>query len=275
MTVNLDRMKSGLFAADPFSFVKKPEFQDCRSSMLKLIQDQLAELHWKALSPKIQAQYEEFKQNPQEYPYLQELLNGIKALPKIVRYVHLPLYFPTGHNRFIFRGMKARKGEKVLFEGIRDLIRKGCGSSDLSYFGARFDFGSWSKIGHMFGSHAVETAKAYSDDANGIIVCFDPDYYNSEYRKRHARLEVEETINTVNYRGIPKHAIRRIYVPETYRSDFELLYSNRPIEKVKAKLTTEVFKNVSPDQLAKLRRDLREPIFASLKGSLSSLRESL
>ena len=250
----------GLFAGDPYAFIKKPDFQDNRASMLKLIQDQLAEIHWKNVQPKVEELYAEFVQTPEKHPQLQKLKRDLETLPKIARYLHLPIYFPTGPGRVIFRGMKARKGEKILLEAIRDLIKKGCGSSDLSYFEARFDFGTWSKVGHIFGSHAVKTAETYSDDKDGIIICFDPEYYNFEYRKRYARLEIEGTLNTVNYRGIPKHAIRRIYMPDSYRSDYKLLYSDQPLDKVKSKLRTEAFKNISDDQLLSLRRHLREPI---------------
>ena len=250
----------GLFAGDPFAFIKKPDFQDNRASMLKLIQDQLAEIYWQTLLPKVEERYAEFIQTPEKHPHLQKLKTDLESLPGVARYLQLPIYFPTGPDRFLFRGMTARKGEKVFFEAARDLIRKGCGSSDLSYFEARFDFGTWSKVGHIFGSHDVKTANLYSKDKHGVIICFSPEYYNSEYRKRHARLEIEGSINTVNYRGIPKHAIRRIYLPASYRSDFEYLYSERPLEKVKLKLRTEVFKDISNEQLMNLRRFLREPI---------------
>ena len=178
--------------------------------------------------------------------------------PVICRFL---FHYPTQPGNYLLRGLRARKGVALFDESIRDLIRKGCGSSDLTRFDEEFTFATWSKVGHMFATHDPDYVKNYFNEDQGCLVLIDPSYYNDQYRKGYARTEFESGINNVFYRGIPKNAIKLIYMSQSFKHDIEMLNGDRTIDdKFRSRLTSNAFKSSSIEELTQFRGHLHEEI---------------
>ncbi len=238
------------------AFISRPEFQDSRSAMLARILDQLAEVRKKDIESEV-AKIMQFRPNLEKYQ--------LSNIPHGCRYVFIPIYFPTTPGSYLMRGLKARKGEDLFYESIRDLIRQGCGKSDLTRYESRFDFASWSKIGTMFATHDPKAAQHYFEGNQGCLILIDPAYYNAQYRKGFARLEYEGSLNNVFYNGIPKKAIKRIYLSHEFKQDFRRLNSDKHIdERFQSKLTSRAFKDCCIEELCQFRQFLHEKNFYDL-----------
>ena len=237
-------------------FVYRPEFHDSRSALLTRIRDTLAVIYKEKIAAKVDERMKAFEQDPKSFPEIaKNQLSNVSAC----RYIPIPIYFPTTPGSYLMRGLKARKGDALFYESVRDLIRKGCGKSDLTCFDAEFCAGSWSKVGAMFASHAAHMAQSYFKEGQGCLIMIDPAYYNTQYRKGFARLEHEGAINNVFYNGIPKNAIKLIYVSNEFEFDLHMLNSDKQIdEKFKSKLTSDAFKNCTLEELRQFRTYLHE-----------------
>ena len=171
----------------------------------------------------------------------------------------MPLYFPAGSA--IGRGLSSRKGDELFFESVRDLIRKGCGTTDLTLETSVVEGQTWGRIGHTFGSHNpklfFDHECTYFHGSNSAFLVMAADYYNSEFLRGEARLEAETTFNTVWYRGVPKNHIQAIFLEKQNKNDIELLAGDQTIASIKAALTSPIFKDQDIKELVQLRRHLQ------------------
>ncbi len=232
-------------------FIYPPEFHNSRSAILGRIKDGLAFIHRDAISAEVEKRRKDLKENP--------FIKKLENLPKSCRYVPIPIHYPTQRGCYLMRGLKARKGDPLFAASIRDLIFKGCGNSDLTLFDKEFTFGSWSKVGAIFATHSLGMAHQYFTEAQGCLILIDPAYYHSQQRKGFARIEFESAINNVFYRGIPKNAIKLIYISSTFKHDLQLLNGDRNIDDAfRSKLTSDAFKDCSFEDLRQFRIYLHE-----------------
>jgi ankyrin repeat protein len=245
-----------MFRSRPF------QIHDSRSAMCARIAGQLIRLHeknpqfctWVEQSPN----FDEIRKKVETL--FQSTLSGARYLP-------LPIVYPP--NTDLIRGLSTRKGATGFREALRDLLRKGSGSSQLTDHDATVGGNTWNKIGHSFASHSKDlhfgqkTGSIYfSTDQNGkvtesALIIFPAAYYEKEYFAGQARLEREGTLNNVLYRGIPHRWIKRIYLPERFKADMDLLSGNTPLESVEKALTSDLFQGDTIKELDAFRRLLQ------------------
>ena len=176
--------------------------------------------------------------------------------PDHTRYIGAPMFLKPG--TVVGRGLSVRKGNDPYYASIRDVIAKGCGTASASSVVAEEQ--SWSKIGHIFGTHDTELffshEGTYFYGSDCAFIVFSSDYYNEEYLRGEARLESEKSLNTVLYRGLPRREILALYLDIENQADIQALISQEPIETVQSKLTSKIFKNLTVKELVHLRRHL-------------------
>lgn len=244
---------------------------DNKHSVRIRILDRLAMLE--ANTPEYIAQVEErlkaFKANSKNNNELQQFVDHFQKMPRVnTRYIGMPLYFPSGSA--IGRGLSSRKGETLFFEAIRDLIRKGCGSTDLTLETSEVEGQTWGRIGHIFGSHKSELffdhEGTYFYGSNSAFLVIDADYYNSEFMCGEARLESETSFNNVWYRGVPKKQLQAIFLEKQNQHDVELLAGDEPLVMIKDALTSPIFKDQEVKELIQLRRHLKAKDCMMIKG---------
>ncbi len=183
------------------------------------------------------------------------------------RYVPLELAYPP--NTQLIRALSPRKGKERCIEALRDLIRKGAGSSEVTDYGSCVYTCTWNKIGHMFASHnknlffdSTPMNDFFSTNENGVVtdgalIIFPAAYFEKEYIAGEARFEYEGTLNNVFYRGIPHRWISAIYLPKRFAADIYLLASDLPIQNIVKLMKTELFKSDSLQELESFRRLLK------------------
>lgn len=223
------------------------------------ILDRLASLEGVEFKALVQKQWAQFKKAPDSNPELKKFTEHFHNMPRTcTRFVGMPLFFPE--NVAIGRGLSARKGATQFYESSRDLIRKGCGTTDLTLETAEVAGQTWSRIGHIFASHNAdlffdhEGTYFYGSDSSFLVIS--SDYYNEEYMRGEARMELEHTFNSVWYRGIPKKHIQAIFFEQKNAQDFKLLASQDAIQTIQPSLTSPIFKDLSVKELVHLRRHL-------------------
>ena len=223
-------------------FLIRPVWENNRALVLSRIESQLSAL-WKPET-----------QNVENSPALQEFKHAIRTItPRNTRFVGTPIYYPK-EGGAIYRGL-GRKGMAI--PAILDVIENGMHGSDL---GEHDDYeqSSWAKIGHMFATHSSDTALAYGRDSDGALAIIDSNFANEETQKGYTRHEYEGTCNIVFYRGIPKHAIVRIFVSEPFHNDINLLAGDTPTPRSRSTALFPLFKNLS--RLKQLRGQLQQVV---------------
>jgi hypothetical protein len=190
--------------------------------------------------------------------------NEFQSIANSTRYVHQPVVYPPGAD--LIRGISTRKGGAKFREAVRDLFRKGAGSSQLTDYDTSACSGTWNKIGHMFATHnkdlffgTGQQSPYFSTDKKGdvsesALIIFPAHYYQKEYLAGEARLEKEGTLNNVLYRGIPHRWIKAVYLPIRFKYDIEMLAGDTPIVEVEKKLQSDLFKGDSIKELNAFRR---------------------
>jgi hypothetical protein len=175
------------------------------------------------------------------------------------------VYPPHSH---LIRGLSTRKGPGKFREAVRDLLRKGAGSSQITDYDTSIDGGTWNKIGHVFASHNKElffgkeqgscyfSANSSEVMTESALIIFPAAYYEKEYIAGFSRLEREGTFNNVLYRGIPHRWIKAIYLPEHFKADIDLVTGNTPLEEVQKALTSNLFQGDTIKELEAFRRQL-------------------
>lgn len=244
---------------------------DNRHAIQLRILDRLAQLEASSseFTHQIQQRLADFMADPCSNPELEQFVDHFHKIPRNnTRYVGMPLYFPSGSA--IGRGLSSRKGDKIFFESVRDLIRKGCGTTDLTLETAVVEGQTWGRIGHTFGSHNPKLffnhEGTYFHGSNSAFLVIATDYYNSEFMRGDARLESEHTFNTLWYRGVPRKHLQAVFLEKQNRNDIELLAGDQAIESIKDALTSPIFKNQSVKELVHLRRHLKARDCVMIKG---------
>ncbi len=259
------------------TFRHKPTgLHENRQALRWRILDRLAKMEMS--DPEFVSQVEkevaDHKKDPASQPHLQAFVDHFKSIPRTcTRYVGMPLYFPSG--TAIGRGLSPRKGDESFFASIQDLIRKGCGTTDLTLETAIVEGSTWSRIGHIFGSHNTklffEHEGTYFQGENSAFLVMDSDYYNEEYMRGEGRIECENTFNTVWYRGIPKKHLQALFLEKSNQKDVTALAGNDPIAGIKGNLTSPIFKNLNLKELVEIRRHLQVKDKVNIKGKIVEL----
>lgn len=212
--------------------------------------------------------------DPSSQPYLQIFIEHFKSIPRTcTRFVGMPLYFPSG--TAIGRGLSPRKGDESFFSSIQDLIREGCGTTDLTLETAIVEGSTWSRIGHIFGSHNsklfFDHEGTYFQGENSAFLVIASDYYNDEYMRGDGRLECENTFNTVWYRGVPKRYLQAVFLEKANQKDIAALAGQDPIAGIKGNLTSPIFKDMTVKELVHIRRHLQTKDMVNVKGKITPL----
>ncbi len=253
------------------------EIHDNRQAMRLRILDRLAHLESRSSSfeftIEIQRRYDAFIADPSSSSELEAFVNHFHKISRnSTRYVGMPLYFPSGCA--IGRGLSSRKGEELFFESVRDLIRKGCGTTDLTLETSVVEGQTWGRIGHTFASHnskLFDHEGTYFNGSNSAFLVIASDYFNSEFMRGDARMESEGTFNTLWYRGVPKKHLQAIFLEKQNQNDIELLSGNESIVSIKGFLTSPIFKDQTVKELVHLRRHLIAKDAVMVKGVKRSL----
>jgi ankyrin repeat protein len=235
------------------------EIHDNRSSMIRSIVYQLVSVHEK--NKQFCTLMEQTPPSAQTKSFVEQSFQTMNAMN--TRYTRIPVTYPP-HTDLV-RGISTRKGGIKFREAVRDLFRKGAGSSELTDYDSSLYSNTWNKIGHMFASHSkdlffgTERGSTYfSADDDGkaqssALIVFPASYYHKEYLAGEARLEKESYLNNVLYRGIPHRWIKAVYLPMRFQSDIDQLASNTPLEDVRKKLTSDLFAGDSLQELKSFR----------------------
>jgi ankyrin repeat protein len=244
-------------------FRKRPApVHDNRSAMVERIFLQLMKVY-----EKNESFCKLVKEQPLHPNRLSQIEQHFRLIPSLdTRYVGFPVMYPPQTD--LIRGISTRKGRQKFRESVRDLFRKGAGSSELTDYDVCLYNNTWNKIGHIFASHnkdlyfGSEQGSCYfSADTSGVVtesalIVFPAAFYHKEYFAGQARLEKENTLNNVLYRGIPHRWIKAVYLPVRFQHDINLLASNTPLEEVAKKLESDLFTGDSPKELDGFRRFL-------------------
>jgi len=240
------------------------ELHDNKHAMAERILAQIVQLKWN--DPAFRSQVDAMTKSPQCQKYMQDF----DSLPRErTRFIGLPIYFPE--NAAIARGLSDRKGQHLFERSIVDLLRKGCGTSDVSDEEVVVDGQTWARVGHIFGS---PTASLFFDPDNpyfkqegqGVLIITSGAVYNAASRAGVARLESEAlskdsvgTLNTIFYEGISKEEIQAIFLPNSCKADLEALTGNTPTNQLQ--LTSPTFQKLTEKDLVQMRRILHQNNF--------------
>src|SRR5262249_22626273 len=135
-----------------FRFRTRPDaIHDNRSSVIRRIRLQLVAFYEKE-NPQL---FTNVEQHPGYPKALSSITQAFLAIPPdSTRYVSLYVAYPPGTD--LIRGLSTRKGGDGFRQAVRDLFRKGAGSSQLTDYDTFAYSSTWNKIGHIYASHDKE-----------------------------------------------------------------------------------------------------------------------
>jgi hypothetical protein len=258
-----------------YMFRYRPDgLHDNQHAMEVKLVERLAQLESsEEFSAEIERRFEEFCVDKELNPDLQKFLAHYNQISKSnARFIGLPLYFPAGS--VIGRGISSRKGEEMFFESVRDLIKKGCGSTDLTLESSKVDGQNWGRLGHVFGSHnstLFDHNGTYFSGNNSAFMLISADFYNEEYLNGNARLEWEHTLNTVWYNGVPRKHIQVLFLDKSIEDDILLICGDKPVDDIAPYLISDIFKDQNIGDLKHLRRHLLYKDKVNIKGVIHRL----
>ncbi len=230
-------------------FTYRPHYHDSANSMRRIIAERLVQVHQKAIQEEIDAQYDEYVRDPKSSRFeiihsVAKYITGIRHQDRGITY---PIFFPS--NRVLLRGINSKKGDALGEEALRDLLRKGAGSADLSLFSKQVD-GTWAKSGQTYASTSPSYVMNGYFDKKGTLMLFDTEYLNDRMLKRDVRLQKEVGIHSVSYSTVPHFAMQHIFVPKEYETTTgNLVTRAKPLDEENTPW------NHVPKKLMKLMRD--------------------
>jgi hypothetical protein len=193
-----------------------------------IIRQRLVELMRDRLEPEAKMILADYKKQKDSHPDLLQLERNIKGFKHMTRYFPMLLFMPK--DRVCFRGINARKGEKLAQASFTDFFVQGSGASDLSLFD-RYDTGTWSKVGQMFCSTTLDYVTERFFDQDGLLMAIRSESLNEALLRRQIRLEREYSIHYVSYEKFAHHQISRIFLATHQKDRVEELAST-PLRKV-------------------------------------------
>ena len=211
-------------------FAYRPAFCDNRDAMRRSIAERLVSMQLDDMRDEIETEYESYKKSPEKCPELEKIKEAICSLDYQFRNLGFSLFLPE--NRPLFRGISARKGERMGQASVVDLLIRGAGGCDLSLLEKKAA-GTWAKVNQVFTSKSLGyvTAGNYFTN-NGILMLINSNHFNENLLRRQIRIEKESSkLNFVFYKTVPLSAFMKIYVSNELRISIESILAKQEIEK--------------------------------------------
>ncbi|MCB1114482.1 MAG: hypothetical protein KDK62_06990, partial [Chlamydiia bacterium] len=237
-------------------FPFRPLVHDSQKQLNFVIGQRLVELKRPEMERRAQEILGEYRANPISNPTLAQLERNIKGFESGIRYYPTPLFMPAG--TVCFRGINAKKGEKLAEAAFTDFWVKGSGSSDLSLFD-NYDSGTWSKVGQMFSSTTLDYVMQGYFDKNGMLMTIPGEALNEQVLRRNIRLQKEGSIHFVSYTRLAHHQISQLFISSVSQPRIEALAS-APL-----KVTDKTQKNPTPEKIARRNLERTTSELRSLK----------
>ena len=211
-------------------FIYRPPFHDNRRNMKQVIAERLVLLARQSRGTEIQTKLGEYKKSPDTHIKLKALEKQLRAIEDGTRYVPFKIFLPE--DKCLFRGMNAKKGEKLGEASLNDLLLKGTGSADLWLYDT-YENATWAKVGQVFSSSTLDYVMQGYFDATGVMMMINTKAINEAQLRREIRYQKEGSLHAVSYKKLGLHALDRIFLSKALRQgQIEALATGAVTEKI-------------------------------------------
>lgn len=169
-----------------------------------------------------------------------------------IRYENMQLTLPN--NTVLLRGICARHGDELERKAVIDFIMKGSSSIELQ--GHTDDKASHAASNNIYSASDFHVATQYYKQDSGILMAIKSEYFNQEAYRGFIRTQIEGSRHYIFLRGVPLHAIKKIFFPQCYQYSLQQLHGTTPIRELQ---TDEnfAFRDLDKHRLHQMRHSIR------------------
>lgn len=154
-----------------------------------------------------------YQENVSSLCQLEENLARILSYQYSIRDTPMRIHYPD--EQIILRGLCTRKGAPLLDHAVDDLMMKGVGSADLTFYKNHTD-ALWAKVHQFFFSIEIDKIHANYFVGEGALIGIQGRQVNEAQLRGNVRQEIEDGLNPVMHSRIPHKGIAYILLAEKF-----------------------------------------------------------
>lgn len=169
-----------------------------------------------------------------------------------IRYENMQLTLPN--HTVLLRGICARHGDALERKAVIDFIMKGSSSTELQ--GHEDNKASHAASNNIYSASDFDVATSYYKQDSGILMTIKSEYFNQESYRGFTRTQIEGSRHYIFLRGVPLHAIEKMFFPQSYEHSLILLSGNTSVCELQNDETFE-FRELDKHRLHQMRHSVR------------------